>query len=138
MTRCNDTLASLLTGTEALSSVGLGFGVHVDHTADVPEAAAAKASQQAAKKELNNEKEMSKKQLNDEISREFKSSLYRILKNDWVRTVLLLLSFCILFFLCFSFSQSQMNNTQGVQLIDMSIVDIDVTDKNVRNALANG
>jgi regulator of protease activity HflC (stomatin/prohibitin superfamily) len=112
MKRANDTLASLLTGTDVLTAAGLGFAEHSiaasgipgDETMSPEQMRAAASAVDAEAKQKQSERE-----LNSVIRSRFKSTLTQVMMDEW-----------------------------GVRLSDMNVTDIDVLDSQVREALAEG
>jgi regulator of protease activity HflC (stomatin/prohibitin superfamily) len=120
MQRSNDTLASLLAGTDLLSSAGMGIGnanMASDGAAngggekEKTEQRSSPVQQGAAAPAAANgdDATAAAREVNKVISHRFKHSLTHTLRQEW-----------------------------GVELSDMNVIDIQVVDADVRNALAEG
>jgi regulator of protease activity HflC (stomatin/prohibitin superfamily) len=113
MLRADTTFASILTGSEALSSMALGMAkTAMDHDPEPHKVSAAGGKG----KELEKHKgagmssvEFSRQELTHLLSRQFKHSLAKEFHSEW-----------------------------GVNLDDMVILEVDIMDKDVRAALATG
>jgi regulator of protease activity HflC (stomatin/prohibitin superfamily) len=116
MLRADTTFASILTGSEALSSMALGMAkTHIDHDSAEPHHVVA-TGKGGKGKEIEKHKgagmssvEVSRQELTHLLSRQFKQSLAKEFHSEW-----------------------------GVNLDDMVILEVDIMDKDVRAALATG
>jgi regulator of protease activity HflC (stomatin/prohibitin superfamily) len=113
MHRANDTLASILTGTDILSTAGMGFASSSIMTkANKGEPGVQETNEVDDLKDEKNEDglpEDSANDVGDVIRHRFKESLTATLRQEW-----------------------------GVELRDMNVIDVQVMDKSVRDALAEG
>lgn len=108
LTRANNTLAALLTGSDLLTSGGLGFASAAAAMHKKPDPAGS-AAKEKAEEGFYQEKERHKIDLSKIIAHEFTGRLTTHLLSEW-----------------------------GVTLTSMSVTDIQVIDEDVKKALAHG